>query len=148
MTAQDGALTGATQGQRLNNSPTNSPTAEYMFDVPKDMSETVELFRKRIEEVMGTSNHSVWGEQSISSSQVSGSPSESLVSVGRRERMMLMEPRITFTTLKEGNERRQLIGKLQKLWQYLSWHEQRVIPSALEVGFRHRRRTLVMLTLT
>ena len=83
-----------------------------------------------------------------SPSKRSGSPSKGPIVLNKTERMIFMEPRITFESLSKTNEGGYLIGKLQKLWQSTNWHERKVIPSAFKVGFRRCRETLAMLILT
>ena len=78
----------------------------------------------------GPSNDSVFGEGfvklsmasstpfkiSSSPSKSSGSPSKGPIVLNKTERMIFIEPRITFKSLSKTNEGGYLIGKLQKLW--------------------------------
>ena len=119
MTAQEDVATSATERQRMVGSQT---TEEDIFDVPRGALEDGEPFSRRESMPDGGRLAGKMGRL------LSGSPSEGLISVDRRERMMFMEPRITFRTLTDMNKSGQLIGKLQKLWRQLNRHERKVIP--------------------
>ena len=111
-----------------------------IFDVPKDIFEDggpSSLGKSmasggRLEKEKGPSNDPVFGKGFVklsmasstssktpsSPSKRSGSPSKGLITVDKRERMIFMDPRITFQTLTDTNKSGHLTGKLQKLWQH------------------------------
>ena len=113
----------------------------------------------RLEKEKGPSNESGFGMGFVklsmpsstpsktpsSPSKRSGSPSKGLITVDKRERMIFMDPRITFQTLIDTKRSGHLTGKLQKLWQHTNWYERKVIPLAFKVRLIRTHGTLKML---
>lgn len=161
---KEGVATSVSQGQRKFG---NKKKEVDVFDVPGDAFEDggpSSLGKSmagggRLEKEKGPSEKSVFGKGFVnismpsstpskttsSPSKRSGSPSKGLITVDKRERMIFMDPWITFQTLIDTKKSGHLTGKLQKLWQHTNWYERKVIPSAFKVRLIECHRTLMIL---
>ena len=128
---------------RINEDDIFEETGDTLEDQVPGTSGDFNPGRGRLPRGMGSSNEFIAGgppltlstpsKTTSSRSKKPGSPSKGLVTVNKKERMKFMMPRITFKTLIDTNKTGNLKGKLQKLWQHINWHEQKVIPSAFKV---------------
>ena len=161
---RDGVATRASQGRRKAGNKTKEAD---VFDIsgnafedggPSSLGKSMAV-GGRLGKEKGSSNEPVFGKgfvqlsmpsstpskTSSSPSKRSGSPSKGLVTVDKRERMIFMDPRTSFQTLIDTKKSGHLTGKVQKLWQYMNWHERKVIPSAFKVRLMRCHQTFMML---